>query len=316
MASVPEPMEVLEIGASFADQPVRHSTSPAGVAPSHAPPPSGHPTLDRLQKKAAELQKAEAKLTDAWAQVRGFATRISPLIPGIPLGVIAAVALGGPNGHEVGAPAFLAAMGLSAPLTYLTTRGLEALTKRHFRGDPLYRRLLEACAALGSVSESLAEPLDEALEAYFSMRALAAEPVWQRTGIPVKDLLTDTSKRLLDLLDWARRLQLVAVRVQRVGEGSSPVRAETAAHLEAQVRQFAAAAEVFVQTEAKLTRAFSALSANRSVGTAAQEQFREVSATLDALTEVLSAQSEEDTTVPRGESPREDVLTVGAGRGL
>lgn len=273
-----------------------------------------HPTLDRLQKKAAELRLAEDKLTDAWAQVRGFATRVSPLIPGIPLGVVATAALGGPNGHEVGATAFLAAVAASPLLTYLTTRGLEALTRRRFRGDPLYRHVLESCAALGRVSEPLAGPLDQALEAYFAMRGLASEPDWQRAGIPARALLADAAMRLIELLEWARRLQKVASRLERAPEGACRERAETAAHFEQQVRQLGAAADVFVQTEAKMTRAFCALSADRSTGSAAQVQFHEITATLDALAEVLTSTFEAVTPVPRGEESSTAVHQIGVGR--
>ena len=272
-----------------------------------------YPALEAARTQTARLEKAREQLDAAWAPLRRTITTVSALL-GFPLaGVVGYLAAGS---HADGPmPVVVFGTLLGTPL--LTYAGLRVAQWRQQRISPAEAqrlRIAERCVELGTLPPESAEPLDAAVDAFFTMVRLAADPDW-RAGSAGNDLLPRAAARLEELIDWGRRLKLIGTRLATLAPAAAahPEHQETLAQYRAQCLALTQAASLFVQAEAKMTRAFAAMSADRSMGSRAADQLREITATLDALSEVMSPFGPE-VLLPAPAREEEAVLRAGVGQ--
>jgi hypothetical protein len=254
--------------------------------------PSRYPVLSQVQRQAVQVQRAEERLDAEWGPLRKLVTMVSVPVLALPLAALVFHILG--DGRPE-ATSFVIGLGILAavPLTAnLVVRGIQAVLKRNVKTDPVWLEVLVKCAELHSVPEGVAGPLDRALDAYVTMRRMGGDPAWRRGGLPATDFVRHAGARMLELLEWGRRLKLVGARMEQLPKDAAfhPEHGETLAQYRLQCENLARAADLFSQAEAKMTRAYAALSSDQSLPSAAEDQFHEIAATFDALAE-LSAPS-------------------------
>lgn len=253
---------------------------------------SRYPVLSQVQRQAVQLQRAEERLDAELGPLRKLVTIVAVPLLAVPLAAVVFHFLG-KGRPEV--TSFLMGLGVLAavPLAAnLIIRAVQAGIKRSAKRDPLWLEVLSKCAELRSVPEGVAGPLDRALDAYVNMRRIGGDPAWRRARLPAADFVLHSGTRVLELLEWGRRLKLVGARMEQLPKDAAfhPEHGETLAQYRLQCENLACAADLFSQAEAKMTRAYAALSGDQSLPTAASDQFHEIAATFDALAE-LSAPS-------------------------
>jgi hypothetical protein len=278
-------------------------------------PADQYPALEAARAQVARLQKARERLDAAWAPLRRVVTTTASVLVGIPAATIVGYLAAGSLG-EGAVPVLAFGTLLGTPLlTYTGLRVIQWCQQRISPTEALRLRIAERCVELGTLPPEVARPLDSAVDAFFTMARLAADPDWH-TGAAGKDLLPKVAARLEELLDWGRRLKLIGTRLHALAPGAAahPEHRETLAQYQAQCQALAQAANLFVQAEAKMTRAFAAISADRSMGSRAADQLHEVTATLDALSEVISPTELLEVRLPAPAREEETPLHAGVGQ--
>lgn len=257
---------------------------------------SRYPVLSQVQRQAVQLQRAEERLDSEWGPLRKLVTIVSVPVVAIPLATLVAQFLreGRPDGlpQTIGILMGLGVLAAVPIAANLIIRGVQAAVKHSAKSDPLWLEVLAKCAELRSLPEGVASPLDRALDAYVTMRRMGGDPAWRRGRLPAADFVRHAGTRMLELLEWGRRLKLVGARVEQLPKDAAlhPEHGETLAQYRLQCENLSRAADLFSQAEAKMTRAYAALSGDQSLPSAAADQFHEIAATFDALAE-LSAPS-------------------------
>lgn len=251
---------------------------------------SRYPVLSQVQRQAVQLQRAEERLDAEWAPLRKLVTNVSIPLIAIPLAALLTYL----QGEQQPGPATFA-LGLGVVVMVptaanLIVRAIQAALKRNVKTDPVWLEVLVRCAELRSVPEGVAGPLDRALDAYVNMRRMGGDPAWRRARLPADDFVRHAGTRMLELLEWGRRLKLVGVRMEQLPSDAvgMPEHRETLAQYRLQCARLSSAADLFAQAEAKMTRAYAALSGDQSLPSAAADQFAEISATFDALAELAA----------------------------
>jgi hypothetical protein len=152
------------------------------------------------------------------------------------------------NSPLVFAPATLVAVPI---LTNLVVRVIEHLQRVRHQPDAPYQAVLDKCVDLGPMSAPIEVALGQALDAYFSLRRLGEEPDWKRVGYPMEDHLRRASERVVELLEWGRRLAFIGERLEksRAESRDTPEYRETQTHYLAQCAQIAAAAAAVSRPE-------------------------------------------------------------------
>ncbi len=245
--------------------------------------------LARTRDRALRVKTAGTKLQATWGDLRRRLTMFSVILPGMPLaGLMAHI---GEGRFEQNPASFAFATLLLVPLlTNGLIRGIEHCYRVRHSPDAAYQAVLDKCVELGTVPPPIDTALDQALEAYFSLRKLGEEPDWVRVGYPMHDHLRRASVRVVELLEWGRRLSIIGERLEKARGEASETREfrDTQSQYLSQCAQIAASAAAFSRLEAKVTLAYAALSASAARNTIAAGQLQELTATFDALTEVLS----------------------------
>jgi hypothetical protein len=258
-------------------------------------------TLAATKGRAQKIHLARERLELISGDIRRRVTALSFFIPGLPLaGLVARLA---ESQHHPGA-GFAVLTLISTPvLINVVMRGVERLYRARHEPDAVYQRVLDKCVELGPMPAPVDAALDQALEAYFALRKLGEEPDWKRVGYPLDDHLRRASERVVELLEWGRRISIIGDRLEKTrGEGrETPEFRETQTHFLAQCAQLAAAAAAFNRVEAKVTLAYATLSASAARDTLAAGQLQELTATFEALTEVLSESEPGSRIVPPAE---------------
>jgi hypothetical protein len=261
--------------------------------------------LEKARSRAQRVSTAGNHLRATWGDIRRRLTIGSLIIPGLPLaGLMARLA---ERSFQTDPSVFAMATLVAVPvLTNLVIRIIEHLQRVRHAPDAAYQAVLDKCVDMGPMPAPIDAALDQAVEAYFSLRKLGEEPDWKRVGYPMDDHLRRASERVVELLDWGRRLAFIGDRLEKT-RGSAretPEFRETQAHYLAQCAQIAAAASAFSRVEAKVTLAYAALSASAARDSLAAGQLQELTATFEALTEVLSDCEGGSRIVPPAEEPQ------------
>lgn len=276
---------------------------------------SRYPALAQMQRQALQVRRAEERLDAEWAPMRRLITGASIPLLALPLAAFVAQAIARASGD--GAPFFLAGLAtlIGVPaLVNLGARGVQAWLKRGAKVDPVWLQTLDRCAELGTLPDDVAAPLDRALDAYVTMRRLAQDSAWRRARLPASDFVQRAGVRVQELLEWGRRLQFIGSRLRQLpgNADAHPEHRETLAQYRLQCENLSRAADIFSQAEAKMTRAYAALSGDHSLGSVAADQFQDITATFDALAEI--AAPPEDWTQPRAAAaPEEKVAHIRLG---
>jgi hypothetical protein len=147
-------------------------------------------------------------------------------------------------------------------------------------------KVLRRCADIGEIPAAVAEPLERSLDAYTHISRLAGDPVWSGSGIQIQRSVEDAGRQLIGMLEWGKRLGEVRVTVDRLA--SRPEGAEVEAQFNRQLERLKAAAAAFQAAEAKVARAYVALSGAAPGQVVAPEELADLGAGFDALTEVLT----------------------------
>ncbi|MCC2672912.1 MAG: hypothetical protein K0Q72_5384 [Armatimonadetes bacterium] len=272
-------------------------------------PDHRYPALDAARTQTDRLRAARTKLDAVWTPVRRALTAAAAFA-GLPLAGVAGY-LASNVAVDAALPISVAVLVGTPVLTYAATRLIQGLQQRIPAAELRRIRIAERCVEAGALPPEVAAPLDRAVDAYFTMVRISAEPVWRTVKLPGEDLLPRAETRLEELIDWSKRLKLIASRLHQLSPAAAvhPEHRETRLQYEAQCGQLAQAADLFVQAEAKMTRAFAAMSGDRSTGSRAAEQLREITATFDAVSEVITASGEWQP----APAPEEQVVRAGLG---
>lgn len=262
--------------------------------------------LAKARSRAVRVRSAGDQLRATWGDLRRRLTIASVILPGLPLAVV--MARLGENSIQFDPSVLGLAALVGAPvLTNLVLRVVERLQRLRHGPDTAYQAVLDKCVELDPMPAPIDAALDQALEAYFSLRKLGEEPDWKRVGFPMEDHLQRASVRVVELLEWGRRLAIIGDRLEKTrGEArETPEFRDTRTQYLAQCAQIAAAASAFSRVEAKVTLAYAALSASAARDSVAAGQLQELTATFDALTEVLSeSEAGARINVPLSEEPQ------------
>lgn len=185
----------------------------------------------------------------------------------------------------------------------------------HFQLAPLDAEIVERCKALGETPVVVSEPLDRALGAYGRIRRVLDEPVWKAAKVPARKNLQDARRQLLTMLERAEQLQLVRRTLEQLRErhaGSAEYR-RVGGQYDRQCQRLAAAALLFEELEARIARAYLAVTTHRSRAVAPEaEPLRQLPVAFEALSEVL--ESLDDPALPEVELPRAEepqVIEIG-----
>ncbi len=186
----------------------------------------------------------------------------------------------------------------------------------HFRLAPLDAEIVEQCKVLGETPETVSEPLDRALGAYGRIRRMLGEGVWKAAKMPARKNHQDARRQLLTMLERAEQLQLVRKTLEQLRErhaGSAEYR-RVEAQYDRQCQRLAAAALLFEELEARIARAYLAVTTHRSRAEAPEaEPLRQLPVAFEALSEVL--ETLDDPALPEIDLPRaEEPQIIQAGR--
>lgn len=252
-------------------------------------PEPKYPALAQAREQLSRLSRARQKLESAWTPLRRIATAVSILIPGSLLAVLGTQLVSG--GHETGESiAIFYLILLGTPC--LVNWGLRLLQARqqHMSAVEVARfDVYRRCTELEPLPEPVADPLNRALDSYTAVFRIADDPVWREAKLSQREFLQRATERMRELCEWARRLKLIDARLRQLTPESAahPEHRETLTHYRLQCEQLQRAADVFTQAEAKMTRAYAAMSGEQSRTLAANE-LRNLTATFDALTEIVT----------------------------
>lgn len=182
---------------------------------------------------------------------------------------------------------------------------------------PLDAEIVEACHKLGTVPEPISEALDRALGAYGRIRSMLNEPVWKSAKVPAAQNLKDARRQLLAILERAEQLQIVRRTLQQL-EGRRAASEEYQRidfQYHRQCRRLTAAADLFEDLEARIARAYLALTTHRTsdLQTSA-ESLQQIHVAFEALTEVLESLDDETPTPALPAAPVEEAQVLRAGR--
>jgi hypothetical protein len=257
--------------------------------------------LTLARERAKRLRAAGDKLDHSFADIRRPLTIVSIFVPGVPIASFVAMTLN----HTVREPSLYAvgAMAATGLFVNLLLHAIERVSRWRHRPEIAFERVLEKCLEIRSLPAPIDAALDQTLEAYFSLRKLGSEPDWKQVGYPMKDHLHRASERVVELLEWGRRLAIIGERLEKMRGAAreTPEFRDTQTHYLAQCAQIAAAASAFSRVEAKVTLAYAALSASAARDSLAAGQLQELTATFEALTEVLSESEPGSRIVPPAE---------------
>lgn len=252
---------------------------------------SRYPALAHMQRQALHVHGAEERWDSEWGPMRRLVTGSSVLVLSLPASALVAQAVGLGPGSPL--PGILAGLGTLIGIPAVVNIGLRAaqeVLKRRTQVDPEWLQVLERCRLLGDVPDPVAVSLNRALDAYISMRRVAQDPAWRRAGLPASEFIRQAGARVQELLEWGRRLKFIAGRLQELPPAGDtlPEYREVEAQYHLQCENLSRAADIFRQAEAKMTRAYAALSSNQSLGSAVADQFQDATATFDALAEIAA----------------------------
>ena len=260
--------------------------------------------LARARERAKRLRAAGDRLDLSFGDIRRPLTLLAFFFPGLPLGWITGVLLS--EWMRDPTPYVLGVMVASALIVNLAIHAFEHFCRRKYRPEIAYQRVLDKCLEIRSLPAPIDAALDQVLDAYFSLRKLGEEPDWKRVCYPMQDHLERASERVVELPEWGRRLSVIGERLEKTHPGGreTPEYRDTQTHYLAQCAQIAAAAAAFSRVEAKVTLAYAALSASAARNSIAAGQLQELTATFDALTEVLSESDAGSRIVAPAEEPQ------------
>lgn len=241
--------------------------------------------LAEAQRLAEKLERAERDFDASWS-ARWKALLFTAGGLALPVAALFArfAAENGPDG--VGALVFLLLWG-----TFIGTfAALGPVFRRRVKLreglETADAKVLRRCADIGEIPPAVAEPLERSLDAYTHISRLAGDPVWSGSGLQIQRSVEDAGRQLMEMLDWGKRLAEVRLTVDRLA--SRPEGVEVEAQFNRQLERLQAAAAAFQVAEAKVARAYVALSGAAPGQAVAPEALADLGAGFDALTEVLS----------------------------
>lgn len=254
------------------------------------PPDSKYPALVQAREQLSRLTHAREKLERAWTPLRRIGTAVSILVPGVPLAVLGSQLISGGRDTTEAITLFYLILLATPCLANWSFRLLQARQQKMSSRDIARFQVYQHCAELDPLPEPIAAPLNRALDSYTAVFRIADDPVWKEAQLSQREFLKRATERMDELCEWARRLKLIDVRLRQLTPESAAhaEHRETLAHYQLQCQQLQRAADVFTQAEAKMTRAFAAMSGDRSVLSNAADELRNLTATFDALTEIVS----------------------------
>lgn len=240
--------------------------------------------LAEAQRLAEKLDRAEREFDASWsARWRALLFTAGGLALPVAALVARLAAESGPDG--VGALVFFLLWGTFIGTFAALGPFFRRRVKRREGLETTDARVLRHCVNLGEIPAVVAEPLERSLDAYTHISRLAGDPVWSGSGLQIQRSVQDAGRQLIGMLDWGKRLSEVRVTVERLA--SRPEGAEVEAQFQRQLERLQAAAAAFQAAEAKVARAYVALSGAAPGQAVAPEELADLGAGFEALTEVL-----------------------------
>lgn len=251
---------------------------------------SKYPALVHARAQVTRMEQAQRKLDQAWAPIRRIATVCSLMFPGVPLAVLTAGQFNAAGTGEDPAAVFYAILFATSLGINLSLRGLQRYQQRVSPLNVKRLQVFQRCAELEPLPHAVAAPLNRAVDAYTAVFRIAEDPIWKTAKLSHGEFLLRATERMQELCDWARRLKLIDARLRQLPNENAahPEYRDTLAHYRLQCEQLERAADVFTQTEAKMTRAFATMSGEQS-RTMAADELRNLAATFDALSEIAGS---------------------------
>lgn len=267
--------------------------------------------LAEAHRLARQLEQAEADFDSSWSR-RWRAITVRGAVLLMPVGIAAGLAAQALGYEALMQPALWGTWGLSS----LALAGVGPLLRRRAKRsqgmESMDARVLQACAGLEGVPSEVAEPLEQALDAYLEISRMSGDPVWEGCGFSMREQVDGAGRRLISLLDWGKRLADVSRTVARLAD--RPEGPGVRAQYQGQLDRFQGAAAAFLALEAKVARAFVALTGAAPNQKMAQQEVTGLGASFDALAEVLTAS--EAGLAPSNISPStEEAAALRVGRG-
>lgn len=247
--------------------------------------------LSEAQRLSRQLREAEKEFDASWNQ-RWRAIVARGVMLALPVSLAAGFvsqAIFGPVSPDASLIPFVfwgtwgaSGVGLAAAGPLLRERA-----KRQQGMETTDARVLQACESLQDLPPEVTEPLERSLDAYLHISRVAEDPVWRGSGVSMRESVDQAGQQLIALLDWGRRLSEVARTVSRLS--GRPGGEEVQAQYHSQLARLEAAAGAYQDVEARVARAYVALSGAAPGQTVSPDELSGLGASFDALAEVLSA---------------------------
>lgn len=262
--------------------------------------------LREAQRISQRLEEAEREFDSSWS-TRWRSILFTGGALSLPLCVLAAQ-LAAPTMPEPGA-AFVFMGTWAASLSGLGVLGkvLRRRVKRREGMESMDARVLRHCASVGELPSQVTEPLERALSAYQHLSRMSGDPLWSGSGLDIRQAVDAAGRHLIALLDWGKRLGDVGRTVAQIQ--GRPGGAEARARYQEQLAALGSAASAFEAAEARAAQAYVALSGAAPGQSAAPEELASMTATFEALAEVVGG---EGAPIPRPTA--EEPATLRAGR--